>query len=264
MKVTNIRKEVGLTRNQIDYWRLQEEKRHQREVEKENVRKANIESRDRRIAAYLQNKAALQANLITGQHYSRVDAETQRANVERERQQALLHERELAKLTVNYAQMANAKEIAGIQAGVGYANVGAQYANLAELQRSNLVREELQLLQQNEAMRHNLNLEELNWAKQAVEQQKATTEYKRQQLEQEKWDKIGYAQAVSQQALTWAQTNQSWANTELAQTNKRLAGVNAASNLIGSGANVVRAIKGGNKVEKPKPKVQWPDGSYSY
>lgn len=260
-----------MTNNQIQYWRLQEEKRHQKAVERETEKNNRRVSQDKRLQAYLEQKARAQANVITGAYNEKYLTELSKHNRELEQLQYLQHQRELAKLGFNqqqinlgYDQLANARTVASINAGVGYAQVGAQYANLAELQRANLAKEELQLRQQNEAMRHNLSAEELGWANQRVGQQQANANTRRQAFEEQKWSSIGYANEVSKQALTWAQTNQAWANTELSQTQKSLAGVNAVSNLIGSGANVIRAIKGGTNVSKPKPKVQWPDGSYSY
>lgn len=260
-----------MTRNQIDYWRLQEDKRHARNVERETERANRAKEKEQRIANRELHLRGVQANTINATHYNRYDSETARHNREMENQQMLIHQRELAKIELGnrqleqqYANMRNQKEIAQISAAVGYANVGAAYANVAEQQRAHMAQEKLTAQAQQEIATHNRNLESLQSQKNIVDWSRAQTQSNQLQFEKDKWDSIGYARAVQDNANAYANMQLTWAQTELAQTNKQIAPVNAVSNLIGSGANVIRAIKGGSNNAKPKPKIEWPDGTLSY
>lgn len=287
-KLTNIRKGVVLTKNQLDYWRLQEEKRHNRAVEEETARNNARVLRDQAIAKLREHQRGVQANKINAArnlqdyelrqsanqinaiHNNRYDTESERHNKEMEQLSYLSHQNELARIELTRQQLVtsqqalqNAKEIAQINAAVGYAQVGAQYANIAEQTRSHMANEALQSSYQEEVHRANLQQEAVNRAKANVDQQRVNIQRQAQNFEEGKWNSIGYASAVQHNANQYAQMNLTWAQTDLAVKQKQLAGVNATSNLIGSAGNVLRAVKGvGNG--KSSPKVSWPDGSVSY
>lgn len=279
---------VDMTKNQLDYWRLREEKRHNRAVEEETARNNARVLRDQAIYRLREHQRGVQANKISAArnlqdyelrsaanqinaiHNNRYDEESQRHNKQTEYLSQLAHQNELARIDLTRQQLAtqqqalvNAKEIAQINAAVGYANVGAQYANIAEQTRSHMASEALQTQYQQEMHRSNLQQEAVARARASVDQQNANIRRQAQNFEEQKWNTIGYASAVQHNANQYAQMNLTWAQTALAQKNTQLAGVNAASNLVGSAGSVLRAVKGvGNG--KTNPKISWPDGSVSY
>lgn len=274
-----------MTRNQIDYWRLQEDKRHNRAVEKETERANRVASTDRRIATDLDYRVRSQANVInrfhleqqrieTTRHNRATEGETYRHNYATEQLQASSQEIEKSRIQLGYDQIANQMSIAQLQsatslkvaninASVGYAQVAATREMTAENRRANQARE---------AEQHRSNLAQENIARQnaSTASINASTQARKQNLEESKWKAVGYDQATAELTRTRAQTTSSWAQTdaykaqaEYSSAQAKLAPVNSVSNLIGSGAQVVRAIKGGTLSER-KPQVQWPDGSVSY
>lgn len=255
-----------MTRNQIDYWRLQEDKRHQRSVEEETARANRRQERLKREATYADMVVRRKANLINDSHLARMDTETNRHNLETERLQALMHQNELARITLGYDQMANQRGIAQISAGVGYAQVGAQYASVAEQQRANQARESLQLMQQQEQMRSNMAHEAVARQNATSAQTQANTARMKQQFEELKWNQIGKQKEYQQTALLGAQMLQTWAQTDYTKTQTVLNRVETASNALVKGSEEIRSwresiINGGKK--NAKPQVQWPDGSIS-
>lgn len=269
-----------MTRNQLEYWRLQEDKRHNRAVEREAERSNRRQSTDRRIAAELDYMVRNRANNINAtfndlnfreatRHNRAMEGETYRHNVAGEQLQAKAHENELARIQLGYDQMANSMQIAQLQsqtairtaninASVGYAQVAATNAMTAETRRANQAREA-------ETAAHNRAQENIQRQQNVTSQTNASTQARKQNLAEEQWRSVGYDQAMAERVRTGAQTLQSWAQADYYNRQTDLAPVNAVSNLIGNGANVVRAIKGGsNNGQKSQPKVQWPDGSVSY
>lgn len=256
-----------MTRNQIDYWRLQEEKRHARTQEKETERANRQESKDRRLTAKLDRAVRAQQNVINSEHFKRLDSETNRHNLETERLQALAHQNEMARITLGYDQMANSKDIAQINAGVGYAGVGAQYANIAEMSRANQAREAQLAAELLEQERHARVQEQLD--QQRVGQQRLNTlnTTRQQNLAEEQWRKTGYNQAIANIINTSSLTQLNQARTKLTETQNELAPIEST---IRSTTDVLNSLDrfqqkyGGKKDGKtsiPKGSVQWPDGS---
>lgn len=268
-----------MTRNQLEYWRLQEDKRHNRRVEKETERANRVASTDRRIAYNLDYMAKREANTINrlynqqyitemNRHNLVVEAETGRHNLEQERLQAQAHANQLKQIQLGYDQMSNAMNIARLQsktairtatinANVGYAQVAATNAMTAENRRANIAREA-------ETAQHNRAQENIQRAQNVVAQTNASTQARKQDLAESQWKSVGYDVAQAELTRTRAQTLQSWATTDYTKTQTKLAPVNTASSIIGNGANVIRAIKGGRTNGTNQPKIEWPDGSVSY
>lgn len=253
-----------MTRNQIDYWRLQEDKRHQRETEKETERANRQASRDKRYAADVDAFVRNRQTIINNDHYLRMDTETNRHNVETERLQALAHQNELARITLGYDQMANSKEIANINAGVGYAGVGAQYANIAEMSRANQAREAQLAADLAEQIRHNQAGESVARLNVGYTGMNAATNARKQNLAETQWKEVGKKEGMQRIANLGSQTLLNWARTDLTETQRKLAPINTTINAVGATTDVITSLKGVNFNAKPKPgSVQWPDGSIS-
>lgn len=239
-----------MTTDQLQYWQLQESKRHNKEQERLSEKASKRESRDRRVAAYLQHKAQTQANKINALHNERYAFEQTRHNVAIENLQAMAHENDLARIQLGYDQLGSQKSIATINAGVGYAQVGATYANIAEQQRTHMAYEQLQQQAQQEILRSNLARESVNRQDATTRQTQANTARAQLQFEQDKWNAVGYDVAMADRVLKGAQTIQAWSSANKMEAETSVVGVNAASNLIGSGANVLRSLKGVNVGKK--------------
>lgn len=256
-----------MTRNQIDYWRLQEEKRHAKTQERETERANRAESKDRRLSSMLDRAVRSQQNVINSEHYLRMDTETKRHNVEQERLQALAHQNELARITLGYDQMANSKDIAQINAGVGYAGVGAQYANIAEMSRANQAREAQLAAQLLEQERHSRAQEQLDVQKVGQQRLQTLNVTRQQNLAEEQWRKTGYNQAIANIINTSSLTLLNEARTKLTETQNELAPIETSIRSATSVLNSLDSFQqryGGKKSGKqtiPKGSVQWPDGS---
>lgn len=145
-----------MTHNQIEYWKLNETKRSNLANEAE-AKRANQARELETNRANLENEAIKRrANSINAAHYRNVDAETQRANLAREYEnsrsnranealKAESNEIERSRVNLGYYQTDANKLVgltqAAINREVGLANVGAQYASIAELSRANQARE---------------------------------------------------------------------------------------------------------------------------
>lgn len=255
-----------MTRNQIDYWRLKEDKRHQKELERETERANRQASRDKRFAAMADLAARNRQAIINSDHYTRMDSETNRHNLELERLQALAHENERARITLGYDQLSNAQTIAHINAGVGYAGVGAQYANIAEMNRANLAREQQLANELAETMRRNRSQENISQQQLGTQRLQAYTQARKQSLAEEQWRQVGYNQGIANIINTSSQTQLNQARSELTKVQTELAPVEStiksATSVINSLDNFNQRFGGNRNGTKPKKgSVQWPDGS---
>lgn len=194
-----------MTKNQIDYWNYVENSRHNLAMERNEARKQDEVNRSnmaQEAIAQQGNAIKRQQNIINQSHYERLDAESQRANLARERETNranVAYETETNRHNVvnelyQGSSLANAREIASISAGVGYANV-------AETQRANMVREA-------ETNRSNLvyeSIAQLNAESQGRQAGaavvNASTKAGELQFSRDKWSSIGLQQA---QVQTWA------------------------------------------------------------
>lgn len=254
-----------MTTNQLEYWRLQEDKRHNRAVEDETKRANRQSSRDSRYASDMRYRGSVEPARINAQHYARMDMETNRHNIVNEQIQQMAHQAELARITMGYDQMANSREIANISAAVGYAGVGATYANIAETSRANQAREALTGLQLIETQRHNEAGESISRSQAAAANRQASVANRKQNLEESKWNTTGKALSYAQLANVGSQTLLNYARTDQSKVETELSRVNTYANVVDTARRSLESFNnryGGNNNGKiPKGSVQWPDGS---
>lgn len=239
-----------MTRNQIDYWNYVENSRHNQEVERETKRsnKAQLqEQRRANEAREYENERTNRANEAIRREANVINrgatAEIARHNYEQEAATVRSQDIERQRVALGYAQSAVSERIATIQAGVGYANVGATYASISEQQRANMAREA-------ENTRHNLETEGVSWAQSDVAGSNAVanllnaqTRKGELQLKQEQWSKIGYDQAQANLRLTVQQGLTQIAQRERMAHQNMTDSINAGANVLGSASRLISSAK---------------------
>lgn len=215
-----------MTTNQINYWRLVEDKRaneakeretnrsnlaneketyrHNVITEKENARRNDIQQESNYI-----NKAFNEASLN----------ETKRANQARESYND-------KSLQYSYYNSGTNLEIAKTNAGVGYANVGLGYANLAETNRANTARESLQ----NDAN--------------VVNMFNAQTSRFKHNFDVQKWDDIGFAGEQAKYFNTVQGTHTSQAQEKKLTTETEYIPMSTWSTALGAASRIINSVKG--------------------
>lgn len=222
-----------MTANQINYWALQEEKRHnseqetfQREANRETKR-SNLSREAEQARTNLANEQIREAgNAINLQHYERLDAETLRSHQQSE-------SLSLAQLESAYAQQATQRYVAETSAGVGYANVAASYANLTELAQHNRVTEDI-------SYKKEASIANVNARKQALSEKQFA-------FEQQKYEEYGRTQAQANLMATAAQYAASVAQRGKIEAETKVIVPNTVSNFLGSAARLIRPVKLGGK-----------------
>lgn len=231
-----------MTKNQIDYWRLEEDKRHNRATERETNR-ANVEREVEQARTNLANEGIkATANMINSRHYQNQDALTRDANaikresnvltrqIESERQE-LTKSQILTNAEIAREQMLSNQRVAQTSAGVGYAQVGLGYSQLSEQTRSALA---------NESIREESN---------AINRLDAGTRRLSYSLESTKWNQSGYGEQRARTGLLNAQMqteaskselNQQQSQTEVAKRQRMQ--VQNVNDSINTGANVANAL----------------------
>lgn len=162
------RRSFNMTKNQIDYWRSQEEKRSNQEKERLNrkvqrwnehvqfhtlreTQRANqAREQEQRRTNLANEQLKSQSNLITQNHYQNMEAETNRANLANEQLRAVSNDLQKQSILLGYHQ-------ADVSRQNTLSNVGLGYSQLNEATRSNLAREaettrHAQATERNEAM----------------------------------------------------------------------------------------------------------------
>lgn len=169
-----------MTKNQLDYWNLQETKRanlaKERELNRHQVRDEGIKEQSNLLTYNL----GLQ-NLSETQRSHQTD-EAERARNNRVNNLVELWKNEISEqnLDVNRLKALVDKynaETGRINAGINQQNVNLGYSNLGELQRSNLARESIQQQQVDETKRSNIeneNIKRFANSTQAARQQNQT------------------------------------------------------------------------------------------
>lgn len=190
-----------MTRNQIEYWKLQEEKRSNRAGETE-TRRANLaretESHRSNLANERENARSNRArenlqregNVINSLHLERQDAENERANRASEALRADSNAIERERITLGYTQAAANRE-------VGMANAGVGYAQVAESTRANMANEA-------ERSRSNKQQEVVNYINAYANRQNADTRQREQSLKEYQYSDTGRDQAQSNAFLNRA------------------------------------------------------------
>lgn len=212
-----------MTKNQIEYWKMIEDSRHNKEVERETNRanqakeqeqqRSNLSNED---IAREKNKLTRQANTINQLYNERYLSETERANLAREAVNKQQADISAANLDLGYSQLDNSYRIAGLNYAVGMANVGATYASIAEQNRANIAKE-------TELNRSNLVNEALKWKSAGTEMYKAQTIRQGQELDYAKWsDPVVRAQRQADYFHTIADTGRLNTQSQLNSSNVSL------------------------------------------
>lgn len=196
-----------MTKNQIEYWKMVEDSRHnkitERELERSNRTKEQEQQRSNLSNEEIsreRNRLTEQANIINQTHNERYMSETERSNRMREEVSKMQADISAANVDLGYSQLDNAYRIAGLNYATGMANVGATYASIAEQNRANMARE-------SETNRSNLINEAVKWKSAGTDMFKAQTDRQKQQLEQQKWsDPVVRAQRQADYFHTIADT----------------------------------------------------------
>lgn len=170
-----------MTKNQIDYWRNQEQHRANVANEKLSNRQQRWKEfvdfhnlREQRRTNVANEGIKERSQVATAQHYQRMDAETNRANLAREALTSASNELAKQQLILGYHQADVSRANAQTSAAVGYANV-------AEQSRSNKAREQ-------ETNRANLQQEYLTSLQRGAQARDVLTREAQLDFERSKWN----------------------------------------------------------------------------
>lgn len=228
-----------MTQNQIAYWSLQEEKRHNSAQEAENKRANLAKEHEANRTNVANENIKREQNAINSSHYFNVDSETRRANLAKENQLAKELEYKYAGLTHQYASLDNARIIAESQKQVGLAQVGATYASIAQ-RESESIRHESVVAQNNLANQQlNTQIAASNALMQGRENARKQGTWER---EMSIFDQFGVSQAKADLTNTYARTNASNASARKQTTETKVVVPNAISNFVGSVSRVVGSL----------------------
>lgn len=215
-----------MTRNQIEYWKLVEDKRHNQETERENNR-SNVARESENTRTNVANESIKrQANLINQQHFGRSDQETNRHNIAMEQLQDQANQAQREKVILGYAQTQANRDIAAMQTALGY-------GNLSELTRSNMAREQ-------ENTRHNTESEYVQNRNVSVDRINALT---KQQEANTRADTLAfqkYQYDTTGRALQQAQTRKTAVDSVLVGSEIKRNAVRNAVDVVNATSGAVR------------------------
>lgn len=205
------------------------------EKERERSNKANEALTSER------NSIARDTNIINMEHFQRMDSETNRHNLVTERQTDDRNSIELSKVQLGYDQIEgnyrNVLTSAGAQKYAADTNANLGYANLAELNRSNLEREWLNTNIALENVRTQRKNDEFREGQNAIAGYEAQTRRLAQLQQQNEWP--------TKQENLQSQTALNRQRSQSEQVNRRLAtvqtGLNAVDTGVRAGTSILRA-----------------------
>lgn len=217
----------SMTANQINYWKLQEEKRanaaRELETHRANLATERENKRSNRAREYETNRANLaqealkkESNVIN----ANFNAETQRSHLAQERLTSVGQETDRARVALGYVQDATNRL-------VGLGNVQVGMANVAELTRSNIAR-------QDEINRSNLVHEAQLVRSTDSQVSNAFTNAGQLSLETTKWNQSGSDLQQQQIANYNSQTYLNYAKSGESMAQSKATPINVISNLAGS------------------------------
>lgn len=234
-----------MTANQISYWNYVENSRHNRATERESNRsnlareiEENRSNLSNESISRERNSLQREANTINYNYQNSKLAEDRRHNLAQENLGYSAQEIEQQRVRLGYQQLENARSIAQMQAAVGYANVGATYANINEQMRSNIAREV-------ENQRSHM-AQEANTARSiSVDRINASTRSKAQALESQKWNEdLSKAQRQANYFNTVSGTELNKQRSQSETTNRSLNTWRTAGGFVRDVANVVNSVVG--------------------
>lgn len=231
-----------MTKNQIDYWRNQEQERTNRAQElqakinqrwKEHVDFHTLKEQHRTNVANEGIKE--RTHIEQDQHYRRMDAEQQRANMASESLRAESNRIAKENVILGYHQSevsrANAREAASAARYGSNLSASVGMANVTEQHRANVVHE-------NEQTRSNLANEYLTSLQRGAQGRDVAVREGQLQLEQQKWnDSVVTAQRQANLENTRANTM----NTVQGAVDRRVSTITqGVNNLAGAIGNIAR------------------------
>lgn len=250
-----------MTKNQIDYWRNQYEKRHQERVDRE-TRRANLA---KEAEEFRSNKERERENVRTNRENEAIRREANRINdvaSQRSVGEASRHNQASEALTAASLGVERERvDVANLSAlyskEVGMAQAGAAYANVAEMQRSNIARQEeinrANLI--NESIgRTDADTRRMNATASLLQagaaNSRASTSSRELDFSREKWSTAQLPNMMANTALISAQTQLAEAQTTRNVTGEHLDRVNAFNNVLGNFAKVAVPLAVGTEMKK--------------
>lgn len=242
-----------MTKNQIDYWALQETgrhnvaeesetKRHNTTTESETHRSNVVNERERERHNRADEDIRYEANTINREHFERSDAETERHNRSSEYLQAESNDIQRDRVSLGY-------HTAGLNYDAASRQVGLGYANLAETNRQAIVAEQLRQDQFEETQKQNLR-QANSWARQnttarydaETRRQQANTSQGQLALLREKYTNSEAPVAVAQRRLLEQQAVTQQSTRNRMEHQNKTDDINAAVNVSNSASNWVDTI----------------------